>query len=173
VIGRLCLSLTLPLVLGASAGGEWKTFSPKEGGFSILMPGAPTEDKQDVKTPSGDVTVFFFISELKNEGSLVVSFSEFPGAAFNGGTDENRLDSARDGAVLSAKGKLKTEKKITQQGFPGRELIIEIEGKAGSVFHTRIYAVKQRLYQTMAVGSKAFVSGKECEMFLNSFKLMK
>lgn len=174
MIGRLCLSLTLPLVLGAAQGGEWKAFSVKDGGFTVLMPGMPMEDKQDVKTATGDVTVTLYVLEVKNEGSLVVSFSEVPEAALKAGTDDRRLDSARDGAVVSAKGKLRTEKKITLDGHPGRDLTIDTDAKSGNaVVRTRIYAVKQRLYQTMAVGTKAFAAGKDAEMFLNSFKVAK
>src|SRR5688572_23404134 len=116
MIGRLFLGLSLLPVLGAVQDLDWKAFSPKDGGFTVLMPGMPMEDKQDVKTVSGDITVMLHFIEVKNEGSLVVSYSEYPDAAFKGGDDEKRLDSARDGAVVSAKGKLKSEKKITLDG---------------------------------------------------------
>ncbi len=156
---------------GVTQGGEWKSFSPKDGSFSVLMPGLPMEDKQDVKTVSGDVVVTMYLLEVKNEGSLIVSSSEFPEAALQAGTDEKRLDGARDGAVMSAKGKLRSEKKIMLDGRPGRELTIDSE-KSGTV-RTRIFAADKRLYQTLIAGSKTFVSGKEAEMFLDSFKVLK
>lgn len=173
-MGRLFLSLSLLPVLGAVQDGEWKIFSPKDGGFTVLMPGMPMEDKQDVKTVGGDISVILHILEVKNEGSLVVSYSEYPDAAFKGGDDDKRLDSARDGAVVSAKGKLKSEKKITLDGRPGRDLHIETSAKGveGAV-RTRIYAVNKRLFQTMVVGTRDFVGGKDAERFLDSFKLAK
>jgi hypothetical protein len=164
----VCLTL---FGFGAAQGGDWKTFSPKEGGFTVLMPAIPVEDKQDVMTPSGNVTVTLHFHEVKNEGSLVVSVSDLPAAAFKAGTDESRLDNAREHAIQGAKGRLKSEKRITSAGFPGRDLMIESDAKGGAAVRTRIFAVKQ--HQVIAVGSKTFVSGKDADRFLNSFKLMK
>ena len=174
MIGRLCLSLTLPLVFGAAGDDlpkDWKPLTSKEGGFSVVMPGNPNDGKRQVKTPAGTIEVNFYLAEVKDQGSYVVVFSEFPAAALQGGTDDKRLDNARDGAVASAKGKLKSEKKITLAGHPGRELLIDGEAMTG--VRTRIFAVKNRLYQTMAAGSKTFLQAKETNQFLDSFKLIK
>lgn len=167
MFGRLCFALLAPLVLG----GGWVTVAPKDAGFVMQFPAAPVEDRQDIKTPAGDVTVNVLIHEIKNQGTLAVSYSLMPEGALKAGTDDKRLDGARDLAVQSAKGKLKSEKKIKQDGYPGRELVIEGDGKTPVAVRTRIYAVKDRLYQTMASGSKTFVTSKEADKFLNSFKL--
>src|SRR5262245_57881789 len=102
---RLCLGLSLPLVLGA-AQGDWKTFMPAGAGYSVQLPGDPVEDKQDVKAVGSDINiaVTFYVFEVKGEGSLVVSRTEYPDAALKGDGDK-RLDGAREGAIVSAKGK--------------------------------------------------------------------
>jgi hypothetical protein len=41
------------------------------------------------------------------------------------------------------------------------------------VIKMRIYAVKQRLYQTMAMGPGAFFQSKDAGQFLDSLKLIK
>jgi hypothetical protein len=45
MMGRLCLGLTLPLVLGAvqqeNLPAGWSVFTSKEGGFSVALPGKP------------------------------------------------------------------------------------------------------------------------------------
>ena len=171
---RLCLGLSLPLVLGAAQGGEWKTFSPKGGGYSVQMPGDPVEDKQDVKAAGGEtnIAVTFYVFEVKGEGSLVVSQSEFPDAIAKAGDAEKRLNGARAGAVTSSKGKLRAEKKIALDSNPGRDLLIENEMK-NTLVRTRVYAVGNRLYQTIAAGKKEFVEGKTADRFLDSFKLVK
>jgi len=174
MIGRICLSLTLPLLLGAGQDEtpkDWLPFAPDGGGFSILLPVEPTEGKRTVKTPQGEVEVTYFLVEVKDQGSYVVVYSEYPQEALKGGADEKRLDNARDGAVQSAKGKLKAEKRIRLQNFPGRELVIE--SSAGGGVRTRLYAVKNRLYQTMAAGSRGFLQAKETVRFLDSFQLVR
>jgi len=164
--------VTLPLLLGAAAGTEWKLFTPKDGGYSVSLPGEPTEAKQDVKTATGNIEVTFYALEAK-DGAYVVSHSAFPESALKGGTDDKRLDNARDGAVASAKGRMKSEKKLTLDGFPGREVVIETDAKGMKAVRTRIYAVNKRLFQTLVVGPKSFVQGKDATMFLDSFKLVK
>ena len=174
MIGRICLSLTLPLVLGAGqdeAPKGWKRFAPDAGGFAIRLPAEPTEGKRTVKTPQGEVEVTYFLVEVKGQGSYVVVYTEYPEEALKGGADEKRLDNARDGAVQSAKGKLKGEKRLRLENYPGRELVVE-SSAAGGV-RTRLYAVNNRLYQTMAAGSRGFLQAKETEQFLNSFQLVR
>jgi hypothetical protein len=166
--------LALPLIVGfiqETDVPDWKPFVPKGGGFSVLLPLTPTEHKQRLKTSAGPITVTLFIAdEKKIECTFVVGYSQYPEGSIGPRTAEKRLDNARDGAVASAKGKLKSEKVITLDGHPGREL--EIESAKGMV-RTRLVAVKNRLYQTMVVGSASLVRGKEAEHFLKSFKLSK
>lgn len=176
---KLLLLLVLPLSAGAaSAAGaagdapkDWVSFQSKDGGFSVELPGKPLESRQLVKTGLGTLEVTMLLLEKKKEGAFVVSFANFPESAFKGGDDEKRLDNARDGAIATAKGKLKSEKKIMLDKWPGRELVIDSPTRG--LLRTRIYAVDQRLYQTVATGSAAFINGKDVTRFLDSFKLQK
>jgi hypothetical protein len=166
MLTRLILGASLPLVLGADT-GDWKPFTPKEGGFSILFPGTPAQEKQESKTPAGTVTVTYFVLE---QGGItyVASYSVFPKESVNPRTQEKRLDNARNGAVASAKGKLERERKFHLHKYPAREVLIA--GEKGFV-RSRIYAVENRLYQTLVMGAKKEVAGKDAAKFLESFQL--
>lgn len=173
---RCLLAAFLPFILGAvqeEFKDEWKPFTPKKGGFTALFPGNPIEQFQNIRTPGGkNIEMFLYVLELKKgEGTLAVGFSDYPADVFQTGNDDKRLDNARDGAVSSAKGKLKSEKRISLGSAPGRELLIESESR-GSV-RTRLYAVKSRLYQTMVVGPKKLVDSKEATKFLDSLQIAK
>src|SRR5207248_1719860 len=66
MITRLLLAVSTTVALGG-AGDEWKTFTPKAGGFTVSFPGEPTEHKQSVKTPSGStIEVSLYVDEAKN-----------------------------------------------------------------------------------------------------------
>jgi hypothetical protein len=162
--------LVLALPVTAYQGTEWKSFSPKDAAFSILFPGPPTEQKNPVKTPSGTIDIYL-CEVVTTEGKYVVSWSEFPADSIKPNTEDQRLNNARDAAVASAKGKLKREKALLLDKYPGRELVIEIEGKPTVLM--RMYAVKNRLYQVVVVGSIDMVTSKEAAKFLDSFKLAK
>jgi hypothetical protein len=166
---RFLIPLAVPLILGAAQDTAWKSFASPKGGFSVLLPGEPAEQSRKVKTHAGVVEVTLYVVDVPKAGNYVVGYTEFPEKGLQAGTSEKRLDNARDGAVRSARGKLQSETKIVLGSFPGRELIIEGDGK--DLVRTRIYAVKSRLYQTMVVGSKTTVDGREALRFLDSFKL--
>jgi hypothetical protein len=149
---------------------EWKAFSPEDGAFAVQMPGTPTEFKKTIQTPNGPVEVLVFeLAVPASEGKIAVGYSEFPEASVKPGTEDKRLDNARDGAVASSKGKLKREKSLLLDTHPGRELTIEIEGKGMVVM--RLYAVNNRLYQVVAVGPADLVTSQDAQKFLTSFHL--
>src|SRR5262249_33927006 len=132
---------------------EWKEFTSKEGGFAVLLPGTPVEQRQLVKTPVGSVDVHLFVVDPEGApGAYVVGYSDFPEVALNDGGAQKRLDNARDGAVAQVKGKLKSEKKIKLKGVPGRELHIEVNDK--TAVRLRLYVVQNRLYQVMSIGPR-------------------
>jgi hypothetical protein len=175
MIGRLCLGLTLPLVLNAvqdeNLPAGWSVYTSKDGGFSVALPGKPAESKQRVMTATGHLDVHLFVVETKDDAAYVVSYTDLPAGEIKAGSADKRLDHARDGAVDHARGKLRTEKKIELAGSPGRELIIETDKDV--VIKMRIFAVKERLYQTMAMGPGAFFQSKDAGQFLDSLKLIK
>lgn len=160
----------LPLLPAQDSPG-WHRFHSKTGGFTLSFPGGPpAEQKQIVRTPTGNLDVTSYVFESKqNPGRYLVSFSEYPEGAVATGTDEKRLDYARDGLVSRSKGKLVSESRIKVEGFPGRDLVIEME--PNNALRTRMFAVKNRLFQVMVLGPRKMVQAKTTEIFLESFQL--
>lgn len=174
MLHRLCLGLTLPLLLGGAQTenlpGGWSVFTSKAGGFAVALPGKPEESKQRVLTASAKLEVYLFAVETK-EGAYVVSYCDLPADEVTPGSEPKRLDLARDGAVNNAKGKLVSETERKLDNYPGREL--DIAADKGQRIRMRIVAVKNRLYQAMALGSAKFAQSKDAARFLDSLKLVK
>ncbi|HYV34315.1 MAG TPA: hypothetical protein VE988_01345 [Gemmataceae bacterium] len=168
----LFLLLSVSSVLAQPPAGDWKPFSPKDGAFSIQMPGTPNEHKKAVKSGSGATEVILFeVPVPPGENTYAVGYSEYPKDSIKAGTEDKRLDNARDAAKTTAKGKLKREKSLLLEAYPGREILIEIDDK--KAVKVRLYAVNNRLYEIVAVGSPEFVASAETAKFLESFKLGK
>ena len=166
--------LVLPLSVTAAQTpiqAEWKLFAPKDGGFTTLFPGTPTEHKKTITTPGGPLEVLYYELDWPgDDGKFLVGFSEFAASSIKAGTEDKRLDNARDGALASTKGKLKREKSLLlDKTYPGRELVIEVEGKATVL--VQMYAVKNRLYLVAVAGSVEQVTSQDASKFLSSFKL--
>ena len=165
MIGRICLGVSLPLLLGIPDG--WEELAPTEGRFKAAMPTAPTMRKQQVKTATGQLSVTMYVAEGRNDAVFVVSYTDYPEADLKKGAVEKRLDHARDGAVASAGGKLRSEQAIKLKGHPGREIVVE---KGSEVLaRMRIFLVNGRLYQVMVLGK---APADDVKSFLASFELI-
>ena len=157
------------IFVAGAASATWKEFSSSEGSFSILMPGEPTEQTKTVNTKAGAIDLHLFIFQQKNV-AYFVSYVEYQEELVQANNAEKLLDGARDGAVSNVQGKLLNEVSISLEKYPGREIRIQVpDGK--HTIQTRMYLVKNRLYQVMIVTPKEDSFSKDVTKFLDSFKL--
>jgi len=163
----LCLAAAL-LLAADDAKTKPADFAPKDGRFTVQMPGEPKEQTNKVNTAIGPIDVHMFLSAPDPNTAYIVGYSDYPEEMMKKSESDKILDGARDGAVKNVNGKLDGEKKITIDKHPGRDFQIATEHFEG---RNRMYLVNARLYQVMVVGSKEFVTGKDAERFLDSFKL--
>ncbi|MSQ94007.1 MAG: hypothetical protein EXR98_05560 [Gemmataceae bacterium] len=175
MLGRISLSLTLPLLLGAlqpELPATWKMVTSKDGGFKIGMPGKPAESKRKVLTATGHLDVTLLVAEGRNGAAFAISYCDYSEDDVKKRDLEKRLDHARDGAVSSSGGKLQSERIADLRDgdnlHRGRDLIIEKNG--GIIARMRIFLVGRRLYQVMVLGT---APTKEAGIFLDSFELNK
>jgi hypothetical protein len=162
------------VIIGALLTGcqwfKWKEFVSPEGRFSVLMPGTPTVQAQKLNTPVGTIELYVFVVE-RDGSQYLVAYNDYPEAVVKSGDPEKILDGARGGVVANVKGRLLSEVKITLQQSPGRELKVMIPNGA-QMMQTRLYFVKNRLYQVGVVTTEAGAAAKDILKFLESFKLL-
>jgi hypothetical protein len=165
--------LTLVVLIAFLTGcgqATWEEFSSREGAFSVLMPGRPTEKSQKANTPAGAIEIHLFALE-QGGFAYIVGYNDYPEAIVRAANVDKMLDGARDGAVSNTQGKLLSELIISMDKYSGRELRIEApDGKHTT--RVRIYMVKNRLYQALVVTSKEDSYSSDVTKFLDSFKLL-
>jgi hypothetical protein len=170
----VCRLLPLSFFLAALAAAaqpepDWVKVAPADKAFSVLFPDTPEKQTDKIDTPTGPIEVIAYaLKPEKDRPAYLLSYSEFP-AHHNKLTAEQRLDKARASALASTKGKLQSEKKLTLQGNPGRELLIV--GKDKEHLRTQIYVVGNRVYQLFVVGPADQVGAKDAVKFFDSFKV--
>lgn len=153
----------------AAVPSGWKHVASDNGNYSLSFPGTPTE--QDLKGDDGKFLATMYVLEMDGGNvAYMSSYSDLPLQRTTAGPDKI-LSDARDGALSSAQGTLDSEKKITIDGYPGRELIILTPN--GMKSYVRVYLVKSRLYQAMGVMPKERTDEKQVRTFLDSFRLTK
>jgi hypothetical protein len=178
MMGTVCWSLTLPLLLGAiqdDLPAGWKVYDSTDGRFTVHMPKEPMDPKKRVvRTEAGDLNATLVIAEGRHDSYFVVSYCDFPRAKLKKGEEEKRLDQACNGAAESSRGEIRDEKPIKLEGrHPGRAFVIRKDGAV--IAKMRIYLVENRLYQVMVLGNGPIFSSKEKDagIFLDSFRLNK
>ncbi len=148
----------------------WKEFSSKEGMFSVLLPGTPTVQTQKLNTRAGVLDLYFFVVE-QDGFQYLVSYNDYPEAMIREANADKVLDGARNGVVANVQGRLSSESRVWLAENPGRELRIKIpDGR--QAMRTRLYFVKNRLYQVGVVSSEDGSASEDISKFLNSFKLL-
>ena len=104
--------------------------------------------------------------------AFMVSYTDFPASATKEENHGTLFEGIRNG-VKGTDGKLVGEEKEIKFGpdkLPGREFTIE-KGKQRIRF--RVVLSGSRVYQVAAIGTEAFVTGKDGTAFLDSFHITK
>jgi hypothetical protein len=114
-------------------------------------------------------TVNLFV--LQKQYHYLLGYTDYTAGAGKPLQPEKRLVHARDEALKLSRGKLISEKKFAYGPNPGRELKVEIEGKA--FVRMRLVLVGDRLYFVAVLGSRGVLEAQAAERFLNSFELLK
>jgi hypothetical protein len=168
-ISRLWLAAAFLLAcVPAHAQTQPKEFQSKEGGFAVRAPGQPQRTKRAVTTNAGPIDTFFFIFETA-DGALMVAYNDYPAAFVASAGADKIVQDARDAAAKN--GKLASERKVTLAGYPGRELRLD-GGPMNLSMRTRIFLVKERLYQVTAVLPPSQIDGARANSYLDSFRLL-
>ena len=153
---------------------QWQEFSSRAGGFSVLMPGRPTEDTDSKDFPvvgKGDVHLFTAQTEL---GVFIAGYLEIPGLAkqtpaFCDSFGKGFLSTIGEGTAKGANGKVVKETDISYGADPGKEILIEAPG--GKKATVRAYFINRRGYQ-LIVAPSTTATPEIVNKFLDSFKII-
>ncbi len=138
---RKTLILIAMLTLSA-CGSRWQEFSSTESGFTIRMPGRPSEQQSVQKTKDGPVIERTYI--FQPHGSVLaygVEVMTFP-ASFQPADIDTYLVRVHQAYAVKYKGQMMNKRSIMLDGHPGIE--VEMTWSQGHEI-SRTYWVKSRL----------------------------
>jgi tetratricopeptide (TPR) repeat protein len=151
--------------------GKLQEFISIDGGFSILMPGKPTEEIEPANPQKGygEFRQFF----LEGEGgkfAYVIMYVDIPNFSqlLKSSEINNLFNKMRNETI--GQGQLIQERTITLNNYPGRE--IEIESSDGFLTKARFFWVHPRMYMLMVMTSTKDGFPTEGNQVLDSFKLL-
>lgn len=163
--------LLLLTFAAAQAQPEGVEVSPKGGRFKVRFPGRPKENTQKAKTPIGELAVYTATFATPEGNVFLVSHTDYPADAAKADHHPTLLAGARDG-LAGKDGKVVSEGPVPHgpDKAAGREVVVD-KGKTQLRF--RLFMRDNRLFQVGAVGTGAFVTGRDATAFLDSFELVK
>lgn len=156
---------------------DWFLYKNQQ--MSIEFPQEPNITAQSVPTAVGDIEMKIASFESKNEADSNLAYvfiaSDYPDSLINSGKKEllpQFFRASVDGAVKNVNGKLISEKEISIEGFPGREVNVDY-GNGQAIISFRMYLVHNRAYFIQTLSEKEKAANKDAVRFMNSFKLQR
>jgi hypothetical protein len=148
--------------------GDWKEYVSTDAGFSVLMPGTPTEQTLSAPGPQGTVNTRVWL--LENAGArYVVTLIQSP-TPMDLKAIEKDSTSFKAGFEASSHCKILSEKKMPFAGGLGFEFELQM-ANLGRV-KSRVYLQKQNAF-SLVVGPPGAVSTDSMNRFFDSFKLIR
>lgn len=151
----------------AASSSGWKTFTSADGGYSIDMPGDPTNSNQTAETALGEIT-FYFDQVSDGDAQYAVSYNDYP-VDIAESDMESVLGDAIKGAAQG--NEVKNQKTIDIQGHTGVTGEMTIQDTA-HVWYTGVLSGR-RLYQVIFYAPESNYTdyADEAQKFVDSFKI--
>lgn len=152
---------------------NWYSYTAKDNSYSVKFPNQPQEENESVNTSLGTLNYLQVMYEdTVNNRAYLTTSQKFPVGA-NQINAEEFLDEVRDGQAEGGKATIISEKKISLNGFPGRE--ITFKEQQGMAMKSRIFIDPKgpTLYQIILVAEDGNLAFPEAQAFLESFAIPK
>jgi hypothetical protein len=150
---------------------RWKEFSSEEGRFSILIPRIPIQTTETSETNVGEIDQHVFTT-IHESITYVVSYSKYP-QDLTTGNPQAVLTELRNSAITGFDGQLVSERSISLNGHPGRELEIKVSDDTSTIIaRVRIFLVRNRLYYLYTITPEDLSPSPNIDKFMDSFRLL-
>jgi hypothetical protein len=157
-----------PKITPASTTQDWYNYTAKDGSYSIKFPHQPKEQDNSTNTKLGEIKLAQVMYEDKAKNRAFMTQSNTIPVTPEQFNAEKGLDGFRDSQNKNG-GKVISEKQISLEGFPGREIIVQDKNKF--VMKSRIFvnSAKPAMYMAIVVAGDGNLNFPEAQTFLDSF----
>jgi hypothetical protein len=166
-----------PLQPTPTPNNVWSTFTSRDGGFSVLMPGTPGEDTQPLVLGIVTAKIHYFGKDYDPTLNYVVGYVDIPAYYMRGVDPMQLLGYMRDG-LLKDKNvtQVHSEKEIWLGDHPGHEMVFEESNSQSDsgmdYIAMRLYLVHNRLYMLAVTSTEPSTTAEDTQKFLASFQTL-
>ncbi len=147
---------------------EWKPFNSAVGGFSVLDPGTPKEERKALDSVAGPVELHLFSFEPGGAFNFGVAVADIPPGRLEQGAEVILSDTVAGMANRSGD-RVISEVRIVLEDHPGRQFMVQRQ--QGDTTRARVYVIRDRLYMLVVNAAPGHDSSDDAVRFLDSFKL--
>jgi hypothetical protein len=134
------------------------------------MPAKPSHTENKIPSAAGDLQLHMYTLSKGYEG-FITGYTEYPDIVFSSAEPENLLDAAQEGAITNVNGVVTSQRKITVDGNPGRE-IVGTSPSQNVGFTARVILAKPRMYMMVYTQyDKSKAISEDGKKFMESFKI--
>ena len=153
-----------------SSSSSWQTVN--DDGFTLSMPGKPDKNDSTIASAAGPLPLRMYTLSKGFEG-FITGYTEYPDIVFTSTEPEDLLDGAQRGAISNVKGEVTSQRSITLNGHPGREIVGTSPGQNVG-FTARVFLAKPRMYMLVYTQyDKDKPISDDGKRFLDSFQITK
>jgi hypothetical protein len=177
------------LMLGVLGGGgiadsDWKEFTPPAQGFRVVLPG---NRRREAKAAGHNVATMYLVERDRGRVFFGVAYIQFTNDELQQLAWEERFESGLQGMCKELPGaRVTSRKKITFEGNPGLEVVVDAPGKGTIV--SRLYGIGDRetrqrpkrvmpdrhLFVLLSAGGPDFTAdAADVRRFLGSFQIVR
>lgn len=152
---------------------NWYSYTAKDGSYTVFFPGRPEEKNLSVDSPLGILNALFvFYKYPEKERIFSASSVKYPVDPSQYNVAKG-LDGARDGAAKNSNSIIISEKKISYQQFPGREIILQSKAQPDFRLLLRMFIdpTGPTLYSLQVTAADGNLDFPEAKAFLDSFSI--
>ena len=144
---------------------DWQLVDLADGRFKVSFPGQPTPEAVATKSASGG-SFTSHVLRVKITDQVAYGCTWFDDPSLAGLSVEDRLNQARDHGISGVQGTLLSEKRLSVQGYPARDIQVSARGHAA--FDNRIILVGTTLYSLMVADVSGNHDSANVQRFFNS-----
>jgi hypothetical protein len=161
-------SLLCTAAAAQTVASPMQEFKGPDGHFSVMMPGTPSYESQDVPLQGGVKAQMneWYVETDNHNISYMLMYNDYP-ANYANGAAADMLLKFRDGAIADKT--LLTDASIWLGSVPGRAFTTK--DKDGWIYDVHHYFLNKRLYQLIIVTAPGYTANYRDE-FMNSFKIL-
>jgi hypothetical protein len=147
---------------------EWSSFAPRDGRFTVELPGMPTVERDAHWTPVGSIAMTKYWLRA-GDALLAVEMHDIPPVAAALVSDDRILDQARESLLDDVQGTLIEGHALVFAGAPARDFRYRLPGPTPLEEHVLAVLIGTRLYMVTGM-ARASISDPDVVRFFASFR---